>query len=165
VKDRGASLIAREPRRVEVGTHDNLAQEGSPVPCAAAFGGRIGWLVVKWLVLVLGVLINATASILIKVSSLPPRKLPSFSTPIGEWIGNWTFWVGIVTYGIAFLTYVYALSLFPASIAYPIITAGAIAVVTLVAGLVLGESISALTIAGIIVVMGGVLMIALGSQR
>ena len=96
---------------------------------------------------------------------MPPRKLPSFSTPVSEWIGNWTFWVGIVTYGIAFLLYVYALSLFPASVAYPIITAGAIAVVTAVAGLVLGETLSALTIAGIIVVMGGVLMIALGSQK
>lgn len=119
----------------------------------------------KWIVLVLGVLVNASASILIKVSSIPPRKLPSLTTPISDWIGNWTFWVGICTYGLAFLTYVYALSLFPASIAYPVITAGAIAVVATVAGLVLGEPLSPLTIVGIVVVMGGVLLIAFGSLR
>jgi small multidrug resistance pump len=120
---------------------------------------------VKWFVLVLGVLVNASASILIKVSSIPPRKLPSFSVPISTWIGNWTFWIGICTYGLAFITYVYALSLFPASIAYPVITAGAIAVVATVAGIFLGEPLSLLTIIGIIVVMSGVLMIAFGSQR
>jgi drug/metabolite transporter (DMT)-like permease len=109
--------------------------------------------------------LNASASILIKVSSIAPRKLPSFSIPVSEWLGNWTLWVGVVTYGLAFLLYVYALSLFPATVAHPVITAGAIAIVATIAGLVLGESLSALTIAGIIVVMGGVLMIAFGSQR
>lgn len=99
-----------------------------------------------------------------KVSSMPPRKLPSLTTPISEWLGNWPFWVGIVTYGLSFLLYVYALSLFPATVAHPIITAGAIAVVATVAGLLLGEPLSPLTIGGIIVVMGGVLMIAFGSQ-
>lgn len=115
--------------------------------------------------LVLGVLLNASASILIKVSSMPPRRLPSITTPVATWANNWPLWIGIVTYGLAFLLYVYALSFFPATVAHPVITAGAIAVVATVAGLVLGESLSALTIAGIIVVMGGVLMIALGSQR
>ncbi|MCU1580502.1 MAG: hypothetical protein JWP19_2706 [Rhodoglobus sp.] len=128
-------------------------------------GRPIGWLLVKWLVLLLGVLLNASASILIKVSSMPPRKLPSFSTPVSAWIGNWPFWVGIVTYGLAFLAYVYSLSLFPATVAHPIITAGGIALVATIAGLVLGESLSVLTIAGVIVVMGGVIMIALGAQR
>lgn len=119
----------------------------------------------KWIVLIVGVLLNAGASILIKVSSMPPRRLPSFSTPISTWIGNWTFWVGIVTYGLAFLAYVYSLSLFPATVAHPIITAGAIALVATIAGLLLGETLSGLTIVGIIVVMCGVLMIALGSSR
>lgn len=125
----------------------------------------LGWLLVKWLVLIVGVLVNAGASILIKVSATPPRKLPSFSVPISSWITNWPFWVAIGTYGLAFLVYVYALSLFPASIAHPIITAGAIAVVSTAAGLLLGEPLSGLTIAGVIVVMGGVLMIAFGSQE
>lgn len=124
----------------------------------------VRWNIVKWLVLIVGVLINASASILIKVSSMPPRKLPSFSTPITTWIVNWPFWTGVAAYGLAFLLYVYALSLFPASVAHPIITAGAIAVVATVAGLVLGEPLSWLTIAGIVVVMLGVLMIAFGSQ-
>lgn len=119
----------------------------------------------KWFVLALGVLLNAGASLLMKVSSMPPRKLPSFSIPASAWVGNWTLWLGIVAYGLAFVLYVYALSLFPATVAHPVITAGAIAIVATIAGLVLGEPLSALTIAGIIVIMGGVLMIALGSQR
>ncbi|MCU1422415.1 MAG: multidrug transporter [Microbacteriaceae bacterium] len=119
----------------------------------------------KWFVLVLGIALNASASLLIKVSSTPPRKLPSFSTPIGVWASNWTFWVGIVTYGLAFLVYVIALSLFPATVAHPVITAGAIAVVATIAGVVLGERLSLLMIIGIVVVMGGVVMIAVGSQE
>ena len=119
----------------------------------------------KWIVLALGVLVNAGASILIKMSSMPPRRLPSLGTPVTAWLTNWPFFVGILTYGLAFLTYVFALSLFPATVAHPVITAGAIAVVAAIAGLVLGEHLSALTIAGIIVVMGGVLMIAFGAER
>lgn len=118
----------------------------------------------KWVVLVVGVLVNASASILIKMSSMPPRKLPSPSLPVSTWILNWPLWLGIVAYGLAFLLYVYALSFFPASVAHPIITAGAIALVATTAGLLLGEPLSGLTIAGIVVVMAGVLMIAFGSQ-
>lgn len=118
----------------------------------------------KWVVLVLGVLVNASASILIKMSSMPPRKLPSPSLSVSAWIINWPLWAGIFAYGLAFLLYVYALSLFPASVAHPIITAGAVALVATAAGLLLGEPLSGLTIGGIVVVMAGVLMIALGSQ-
>jgi small multidrug resistance pump len=96
---------------------------------------------------------------------MAPRKLPSLTTPVSAWVSNWALWVGVLTYGLAFLVYVYALSLFPATVAHPVITAGAIAIVATVAGLALGESLSALTIAGILVVMGGVLMIAFGSLR
>lgn len=118
----------------------------------------------KWLVLAVGIVVNASASILIKMSSMPPRKLPSFSGGAVTLFSNWPFWSGIVAYGLAFLLYVYALSMFPASVAHPVITAGAIAVVATVAGLLLGEPLSGLTIGGIIVVIAGVLMIALGSQ-
>lgn len=118
----------------------------------------------KWLVLALGVLTNASASLLIKASSMPPRELPSFSTPVSTWISNWPFWLGVGAYGLAFLLYVYALSLFPATVAHPVITAGAIAVVATIAGLVLGERLGILTIVGIAAVMAGVVLIALGSQ-
>ena len=67
----------------------------------------------KWIVLVLGVLLNAGASILMKVSSMPPRKLPSLTTPIAEWVTNWPFWVGVVTYGLAFVLYVIRPEPFP----------------------------------------------------
>ena len=118
----------------------------------------------NWVVLALGVLVNATASILIKVSSMPPRMLPSLSVPVSAWATNWVLWLGVVAYGLAFVLYVYALSLFPASIAHPVITAGAIAIVATVAGLVLGESLSALTIVGIVIIISGVVLVALGSQ-
>jgi hypothetical protein len=48
----------------------------------------------KWLVLILGIASNASASVLIKMAMMPPRKFPSFSAPMAA-LQNWPFWVGL----------------------------------------------------------------------
>lgn len=52
----------------------------------------------KWLILVLGIASNASASVLIKLAMLPPRKFPAFSD---SWdaLTNWPFWLGLTLYG------------------------------------------------------------------
>ena len=82
----------------------------------------------KWWILVLGILANASASVLVKMAMLPPRKFPSLSDPL-EALTNWPFWGGLGLYGGAFLLYAAALARFPLNVAHPVLTSGAIATV------------------------------------
>ena len=50
----------------------------------------------KWLILVLGIASNASASVLVKMAMMPPRKFPSLSDPMAA-LSNWPFWLGLVT--------------------------------------------------------------------
>jgi hypothetical protein len=36
----------------------------------------------KWLILVLGIASNASASVLVKIAMMPPRSFPSLSDPV-----------------------------------------------------------------------------------
>jgi small multidrug resistance pump len=112
----------------------------------------------KWLILFMGIASNASASILVKVAMMPPRKFPSFSDPMSA-LGNWPFWLGLVLYGAAFLLYAAALARLPLNVAQPVLTSGAIAVVTLVSVLVFREPFQWSTGVGIILVIAGVVLI------
>jgi small multidrug resistance pump len=112
----------------------------------------------KWLILILGIASNASASVLVKVAMMPPRKFPSFSDPMSALV-NWPFWLGLMLYGAAFLLYAAALARLPLNVAQPVLTSGAIAVVTLVSVLVFREPFQWSTGAGIILVIAGVVLI------
>ena len=112
----------------------------------------------KWFILVLGIASNASASVLIKIAMMPPRKLPSFSTPLTA-LSNWPFWLGLCLYGGAFLLYAAALARLPLNVAHPILTSGAVATVALLSALIFKEPFHWTTIAGIALVILGVLLI------
>lgn len=112
----------------------------------------------KYLIIILGILSNAMASVLIKYATLPPRKFPSITEP-GEAIRNWPFWVGLFLYGIAFILYGMSLARFPLNIAHPLLTAGAIAFVALFSLIVFQETFAWNTIAGILFILVGVILI------
>jgi small multidrug resistance pump len=112
----------------------------------------------KWLILILGIASNASASVLVKVAMMPPRKFPSFSDPMSALV-NWPFWLGLMLYGAAFLLYAAALARLPLNVAQPVLTSGAIAVVTLVSVLVFREPFQWSTGVGIILVIAGVVLI------
>ena len=109
----------------------------------------------KLLILALGITANASASILIKIALIPPRKVPSLDDPLGS-LTNWPFWLGLVLYGVAFLFYTAALMRLPLNIAHPILTTGTIAVVTLYSLCFLNEPFYWTTLTGIILVALGV---------
>ena len=48
----------------------------------------------KWLILILGIASNASASVLVKMAMMPPRKFPSLSDPMAA-LTNWPFWLGL----------------------------------------------------------------------
>ncbi|MDF3238297.1 multidrug transporter [Pseudomonas veronii] len=110
---------------------------------------------VKWLVLIFGILSNASASVLVKMAMMPPRKFPSLNDPIAA-LSNWPFWLGLALYGCAFLFYAGALARLPLNIAHPVLTAGAIATVALCSVLFFRESFHWTTGAGIVLVIIGV---------
>jgi len=109
----------------------------------------------KWIILFLGILSNASASVLVKMAMMPPRKFPSLSDPLTA-ITNWPFWLGLGLYGMAFLLYAAALARLPLNVAHPVLTAGAVAAVALSSVLIFREPFHWTTLAGIVLVIAGV---------
>jgi multidrug transporter EmrE-like cation transporter len=117
---------------------------------------------VKWVVLGLGILSNAAASLLVKKAVSAPRRMPSLSDPLAA-LTNWPFWVGLGLYGATFVLYTLALTKLPLNVAHPILTSGAIASVSIGSVLYFGESLPRTTIAGIALVILGVTLISFKS--
>ena len=110
---------------------------------------------VKWLILILGILSNASASVLVKMAMMPPRKFPSFGDPMAA-LTNWPFWLGLGLYGAAFLLYAAALARLPLNVAHPVLTAGAVAAVALSSVIFFREPFHWTTVVGIVLVIAGV---------
>lgn len=109
----------------------------------------------KWIILFLGIFSNASASVLVKMAMIPPRKFPSLSDPMAA-LTNWPFWLGLGLYGMAFLLYAAALARLPLNVAHPVLTAGAVAAVALSSVLIFREPFHWTTAAGILFVIAGV---------
>ena len=112
----------------------------------------------KWYILLLGIIANASASVLVKMAMLPPRQFPTLKNPMAT-MTNWPFWGGLTFYGIAFLLYAIALARLPLNIAHPVLTAGAIAMVAILSSLIFKEVFYWNTIFGIIFITIGVALI------
>lgn len=112
----------------------------------------------KWLILICGILANTSASILIKVAMMPPRKFPSIHEPLQALL-NWPFWLGLFFYGLAFLLYAAALSRLPLNVAHPLLTSGAIALVALSSVLLFREPFFLSTLIGVMLIIAGVILI------
>ena len=112
----------------------------------------------KWLILILGIAANASASVLVKMAMMPPRQFPSPHDPWGA-LSNWPFWLGLGLYGAAFLLYAAALSRLPLNVAHPVLTSGAVAAVALLSILLFKEPFYWTTGLGILLVVAGVVLI------
>ena len=112
----------------------------------------------KWLILVLGIAANASASVLVKMAMMPPRRFPSLADPLAA-LSNWPFWLGLGLYGGAFLLYAAALARLPLNVAHPVLTSGAVATVALFSVLIFREPFHLTTGAGILLVIAGVALI------
>lgn len=112
----------------------------------------------QWLILIAGIAANASASVMVKMAMLPPRKFPSLAEPMAA-LGNWPFWSGLFLYGAAFLLYAAALSRLPLNVAHPVLTSGSIATVALLSILIFREPVYWTTALGILLVITGVVLI------
>lgn len=112
----------------------------------------------KWLILILGIAANASASVLVKIAMTPPRQFPALSDPMA-FLRNWPFLLGVALYGIAFVLYAAALARLPLNVAHPVLTVGAIATVALLSRLVFREPFYWTTVAGVLLAIAGVFLI------
>ena len=117
----------------------------------------------KWLVLLLGIASNASASLLIKLALQPPFRLPSFAAPWAV-LENWPLLFGIFLYGSAFVFYAVALKFFPLNVAHPALTSGAIASVAVLSVVVLGEALRPVMVAGLGLIVLGVILLTSGAR-
>lgn len=112
----------------------------------------------KWVILLLGIASNASASVLVKMAMLPPHRFPNLNDPWGA-LANGPFWLGLVFYGVAFLLYAAALAHLPLNVAHPVLTSGAIATVALLSITLFREPFYWTTGLGILLVIAGVMLI------
>jgi multidrug transporter EmrE-like cation transporter len=112
----------------------------------------------KWLILLLGIACNASASVLIKIALMPPRKALSFTDPISA-LMNWPLWLGLGLYGTAFVLYAIALVFLPLNVVQPVLTSGAIVVVAVISILLFKEPFNWTTGAGILFIIAGMSLI------
>lgn len=110
----------------------------------------------KWLILLLGIASNASASILIKLAMNGNGNLTSI-------LKNPVLWLGLAFYGGAFLLYTFALKLFPLNVAHPVLTSGALLTVTAASVVVFHEPLPPTTLLGLAFLVVGVVLIALRS--
>jgi small multidrug resistance pump len=114
----------------------------------------------KWLILILGVLSNASASVLIKVAMTNASTPIQLSKPLSI-IGNIPLISGLGLYGMAFVLYALALTYLPLNVAHPILTSGSIALVAIASVLFFGETLTAVNIAGIFLITLGVVALTI----
>jgi len=109
----------------------------------------------QWLILILGILSNASASVLIKVAVSSKETPIQLSNPLSI-IGNLPLVSGIGLYGIAFVLYALALKYLPLNVAHPTLTSGSIALVSIASVVFFGENLSTINIVGIVFIILGV---------
>lgn len=113
---------------------------------------------ITFLLVIFGILSNASASVLIKYAMLPERKV-SIHEPLSILL-NFPLWLGLFLYGMAFVLYALTLHRLPLNVTHPVLTCGAIAVVAVFSALIFHESFSATKFLGIFFVAVGVALIS-----
>ena len=114
----------------------------------------------KWLILILGVISNASASILIKVAMSNTSSPIQLSKPLSI-LGNIPLVSGLGLYGMAFVFYAAALTYLPLNVAHPTLTSGSIALVSIASVLFFSESLTVVNIMGIVLILIGVVALTI----
>jgi multidrug transporter EmrE-like cation transporter len=109
-----------------------------------------------------GVLLNAVAQLALKASvrDYGAIELTTGALPVAlRLAGEPALWLGLVCYGVSVVVWVLALSRVDVSIAYPMLSIGYV-VNALAAWALFGESLTAMRLAGIGIIIVGVFVLA-----
>lgn len=114
----------------------------------------------KWLILILGITSNASASALIKLAVSSQEKKLSINDPLSI-LMNVPLVSGIILYGLAFVLYALALHYLPLNVAHPVLTSGSIALVSMISVVAFGEQLTFSSIVGIGLILTGVVVLTM----
>jgi multidrug transporter EmrE-like cation transporter len=123
--------------------------------------------VMTWFLILSGVALNAAAQLLLKSATKPLAQFTAFNADVlGSSIGilfkSLPFWGGMVCYGASLCVWLAALSKAPVSTAYPMLSLGYV-VVAIASVAWLGESMTPLKVAGIVLICLGVVLLTRSS--
>lgn len=113
-----------------------------------------------WLALGFGVVLNAGANVLIKlgmsrITGAQPLWARAMQEP--------ALWAGLMAFGLALGCYSFALSRYPLSLAYPIMTGLGMALVYLASAGLFHEAIGPTRLAGAGLILAGVVLLSRGA--
>ncbi len=114
--------------------------------------------------LMLALTLNAAANLMMKFGVRRQAgsgvSLDQGIIPAGQaLLSNWVLVVGLVCFAVNVAFYTYALSGIKISVAYPVMVGGGFAIIAVVAWRAMGESLSPLQWAGIVMILLGVLLV------
>ena len=110
-----------------------------------------------WIVLIVAVILNASANALLKTGAGTLQLGFSFETLLGA-LTNVYLVGGIALFALNVLCYTYALSKLPLSLAYPVMVVGGLLIVISASVLLFGESLSYLQVGGLSLIVLGVIL-------
>jgi multidrug transporter EmrE-like cation transporter len=122
---------------------------------------------VTWVLILLGVGMNAAAQLLLKTATRPLSAFTVFSADtlmrsIGVLAVSVPFWAGMTCYAASLCVWIAALSKAPVSVAYPMLSLGYV-VVAAISAMWLGEALSLAKVLGIALICAGVLLVSRSS--
>lgn len=116
----------------------------------------------NYILLIVALTLNASANVLMKIGASHSNKAAianNFLEKIFILIKNPYLLFGILLFGLNIIFYFLALTKIKLSIAYPLMTAGGLLIISVVSVLLFKESISAIQIFGIILLVLGIILI------
>jgi multidrug transporter EmrE-like cation transporter len=122
---------------------------------------------VTWVLILLGVALNAAAQLLLKTATKPMAHFTVFNadTLSGSIVilsKSLPFWGGMICYGASLCVWLAALAKAPVSTAYPMLSLGYVVVAVVSVGW-LGESLTPVKMAGIALICLGVVLVTRSS--
>ena len=118
-------------------------------------------IVISYLMLIIALVLNASGSILLKIGSSRIGNLEGLSPiEIGlRLLGNVYLLIGLSVFALNVVFYIAALSRLNLSIAYPIMVAGGILIITLFSYFILKENLTIFQIVGIALIAIGISLV------
>jgi multidrug transporter EmrE-like cation transporter len=111
-----------------------------------------------YVLLALALVFNACANILLKMGSAQ-FALVSETGLVRAVLTNYALVGGCVLFALNVVLYALALSRIPLSVGYPIMTAGALVIITAVSVLYLRESLTMVQMAGLLLLLSGIVLV------
>ena len=115
----------------------------------------------KWILLLIGLLANASASILIKAGVSRNCVIEPCLKGLLDLLKNWPLLLGIILYGLAFIIYSISLSKLPLNIVHPTMTAGSIFLVGLASSYIFSEAFNLRLVLGYVLIISGVFTVCI----